>query len=602
MDNQNPQNKKNPESEILESEAKITIGSDFTGSSSASAPTQAQPQNNNQGSYLQQQNAQFQTSQQNSIQQPPQTQNLGEGIVIDPKDNPSISPSGITELGNNQEIKDSNSIDIDTDEEGSGSGSGIDKTDLGIIGDQQQLEDAKKSELSSEIKKEFQEIGKKDVEEIEILQEEVGVVAEGDMNLETTAKEEEEKPVEMEPVIIDPNHNRDFLTTKKEGELDPNTESGSEIKKEEDVDTYIKKETGQKTEPMVSLDKTNELDLDKKESTYQEIEYTLNNVRTYKDAVKDALSSQSLSSAKILMEEQRRRDKYTEEAEMDSISKPQNKFLVIISVILIVMAAGSFIAVSYIKSQEKKEPDTTNVIQEIFFRADGVSPIETAQLRRNTILKIQQVINSPAPNKSIQQLLLIKDVLVDPESIIKLTRKDIYSTDDLMSLIEARVTKDLKESISDEYFLGTHALEDNEPFILFELKDFNKAYSEMLRWERIMVRDMSQIFNRQLNPLITEIDKQIEERAKIINDQLSKKDEDGNVINPNVELPPETISTTNLFKDEVISNTDARAVYNLSGERIFFYTFINEDYLFIGTNQETFDEVKKRIRSARLIL
>jgi hypothetical protein len=63
-----------------------------------------------------------------------------------------------------------------------------------------------------------------------------------------------------------------------------------------------------------------------------------------------------------------------------------------------------------------------------------------------------------------------------------------------------------------------------------------------------------------------------------------------------------TIDNTRIWHDKVIRNTDTRALLDANGQVVFFYAFIDNEFIFFGTKEETFAEVMRRVRSAKLLI
>jgi hypothetical protein len=313
-------------------------------------------------------------------------------------------------------------------------------------------------------------------------------------------------------------------------------------------------------------------------------EVTLDRIRTYKDAVKEALKSDNVSGAKILMAEQRKRSQYKEEEALTSLKTPKNKIFLVSSIVLIFVTIGIVSFVFYEKNQSQNELSSSGpkqTLKSTFFEPDGTIETASSQLTRNTILKIQQVLSSQLPSGTIQQIVLTKEVKADPDSYLNITKTVPYTTEDFLALIEARLSSTAKKSLDPEFFLGIQALESgNEPFIIFKVNNFNNVYSGMFDWERTLTVDISSVFFRNLfllNQSSTALDIQNETSTKPLYDPRD-------------------------FTDRVIGNTDARLIMNEKDQLLYFYTFIDEEYLYFGTNTLTFKEVRDRIRSAKLVL
>ena len=184
----------------------------------------------------------------------------------------------------------------------------------------------------------------------------------------------------------------------------------------------------------------------------------------------------------------------------------------------------------------------------------------------------------------------------DPDSSLTLRKPVAYSTNDLLSLLEARVPDTVRRSLDQNYMLGVHVKANNEPYLLFRITNFNNVFAGMFQWERTLAKDMESIFFRNLSVLNKELTNPTVPTPIFV----STTTDSGT--STTIELPQRTTSNTKIFEDEVIANTDARVLKNQSGKTVFFYTYIDEDYLFFGTDVTTFRQTRDRLRTAKLVL
>lgn len=330
-------------------------------------------------------------------------------------------------------------------------------------------------------------------------------------------------------------------------------------------------------------------------------EIILNRVSTYQDAVKEALRTQTVSSASLLMAEDRRR-KTAEAAEAnESIKTPKNRWLLISTVILLVagLATLSFVIIS--RNNQTQTDTTRSITSTKFFESNETVELASANLARNTLSKLQQVLASPLGQNIIQQIIITKEVVADPTSAYTLTKPVPYTTDDFLALIKARVDTSFNRSVDQMFFLGNHGLATNETFILFKINDFDTVFATMFAWEKSLPDDIMPIFPKVLGAVVedeTKINTVSIDQPSSATTSTSTVTQATGTTTP--QLPQRT--TAGLFSDEVVSNSDARVIKDVKRKVIFFYAFIDEEYLFIGTKPQTLTEVKKRIRSAKLVI
>lgn len=104
---------------------------------------------------------------------------------------------------------------------------------------------------------------------------------------------------------------------------------------------------------------------------------------------------------------------------------------------------------------------------------------------------------------------------------------------------------------------GIHAVRGTQLFLLFPVLSFDNAFDGMLNFEKTALDDMGLLFG--INP-------------RAISSATTTKD---------------VLSTTLSFKDTVIKNRDARAIFDQSGKIIFLYSFVDAQTLLMTTNEDT---------------
>lgn len=330
-------------------------------------------------------------------------------------------------------------------------------------------------------------------------------------------------------------------------------------------------------------------------------EVILNRVRTYQDAIKEALRSQNVSSASLLMAEQRRREQTEEIEENNSIKTPRNKWFAVGAVTLVV-AGLLVLGFAFLSSDERgTDNNPRGVVTQPFFETDGTVEVASAQLSRNTLLKIQQVLSGPMPGRTVQHVVITKEERADPNSQYVTTRAVPYDSTDLIALLAARTPDSFLRSVEDEFMLGVHVLGNNRTFLVFRITNFDNVFAAMFQWEGSLVRDMAQLFYDELSPLLREPEPVTPTTPQTTG--TTTADTSTSTVDAQIPQPSPQRTTASLrFQDEIINNSDARVIKNQNGETVFFYTFIDEEYLYFGTSPQTFNEIRKRIRSARLII
>lgn len=322
----------------------------------------------------------------------------------------------------------------------------------------------------------------------------------------------------------------------------------------------------------------------------------LSRVKTYQDAIAEALRSQDMSSAGMLMAEQKKRDNLEKERSEQTISNPKNKILMVVSIVLIVSAL-ILVAFAIIKANQRQPEEAGLVLKSKYFITEKNIEVSSSQLPRNTFLRIQQAATEMLANNEIANLVLTKEIKADPNSEFEIRVKAPYNTEDLLSLLGARAPENIRKVLDPEFLLGVHKSTQNEIFLLFRVTNYENAYAGMLSWETALARDMEQIFSTQIaKARITTTQEVFSEETTATSTTTSTS-----TATTVPQFVQKTIDNTRVWNDKVIRNTDTRALLDENGRVVFFYSIIDKEYVFFGSNEATFSEVMRRVRTAKLI-
>lgn len=328
-------------------------------------------------------------------------------------------------------------------------------------------------------------------------------------------------------------------------------------------------------------------------------EIILNRVTTYQDAVKEALRTQSISSASLLMAEDRRRRTAEALEQNESIKTPKNRWLLIGTIVLVIAGLGILGFVFFSKNNAVRPDTTRSITAQKFFEPNTTLELPAANLSRNTITKLQQVLDTVVERNTIQQIIITKEAPQDSTGPYTPKPPTPYTTDDFFTMIKARVDSTLITALDPDFFLGVHGFSENETFVLFKINNFDSVFAKMLAWEQAMPDDIAVIFPSALTALTNPEPEQVPEPT-LATTSTSTTSVATTSTSSASQIPQRT--TAGLFTDEVVANSDARVIKDKQENNIFFYAYIDEEYLFIGTEAQTLSEIKKRIRSAKLVL
>ena len=130
-----------------------------------------------------------------------------------------------------------------------------------------------------------------------------------------------------------------------------------------------------------------------------------------------------------------------------------------------------------------------------------------------------------------------------------------------LRVIEARVSGAFWRALENNFLLGFHEVSGNKPFLILKTTSFNQAFAGMLAWEPYIRRDLAPVFGT-------------------------------------AAVASSTPDSADIFRDRVIRNIDARALFNQDGTTALLYAFPNQEIIIITTNEATFNELLQRVITA----
>jgi len=289
------------------------------------------------------------------------------------------------------------------------------------------------------------------------------------------------------------------------------------------------------------------------------INENIKTIHTYSSDMADAVRTNETSIIKIALAEQEKKEREAlyKKAEGSSGSKI---LLVVGSIVLITLAVGGvyYLMKRNAATNAPVKTTTTNIEALISYddqvfldMSNATSPIDISSIIQNELKK-------GGKSGNIKALFLTHIANAKPE-LLQLTK--------FFSLLKVTAPPMLIRSLSDEYLVGSYQPTDGAGqghlFLLFKTKDYNQSYAGLLGWEKTMLDDLFNLFNIDVSGDASSL--------------LSKP-----------------------WKDVVINNVDARAIYDDGGKALLYYLFINKDNFLITDNQDAIREVSSRLLAKKI--
>ena len=184
--------------------------------------------------------------------------------------------------------------------------------------------------------------------------------------------------------------------------------------------------------------------------------------------------------------------------------------------------------------------------------------------------ELLEALTNAAQNESLQ-IGLVGRIAPVVASTTPGAEPDLMSAADFLTLLQPRIPGALLRTIQPTFFFGVHSIGTNEPFLIFNVDNYEQGYSGMLAWEQTMKDDLYPLFNYHPNDRITGV---------------------------STATSSATTTPTDAFVDQIIVNHDARAQQTPLGEATLLWMFLDRNTILIATNPSTVNEVITRLKNA----
>jgi len=283
-------------------------------------------------------------------------------------------------------------------------------------------------------------------------------------------------------------------------------------------------------------------------------------MHTLKQDLKSVVHDKNISVVRAASLEQSR----ARPEPIDTLEPPRKSVttsVVIASLSLLLLGGAALLGVYYIgiqKTTPSAKPQTDSLVfaeQSVPFPLSG----KTSSVVKSQLAQLKNTSN--ASLGSITRIIPTFSVASESGA----TTERVATFSEVLTSFGGRVPDSLVRALSDTFFFGIHAVDENAPIIVVPVTSYDRAFAGMLEWEKNINMDLSPIF-----PAI-----------------------------PNLMVDANGLPALRIFTDTVMRNYDVRALKDDSGAIQLYYSFPTRDILIIGESPYTFDEILSRLQAGR---
>ncbi len=286
-------------------------------------------------------------------------------------------------------------------------------------------------------------------------------------------------------------------------------------------------------------------------------------IRTYKSDVEETIQTNHISSINMAIAENRKMLSQQKTTDIETKKIKLNRNIMVISVILVVGGALTFI-IPKLLIQAQYGPKATPI------ETVSSAPIITVDVEEK--INIQDIVLNRVSttlkervDQSSTQLGQIKNYFLTEGTG---TAETLITASHFLSLMNATLPSEIQRTLKNPYMFGSYNYNGNQRFLILKVGAYDTTFSGMLQWETNLWQDFKELFSLK---------------------------------NDNSTLSATYGLDIKKFQDATFYNKDCRVVRDSSGNIIFLYSIIDEDTVVITTSTDTLREIINRVSKARVV-
>ncbi len=338
-------------------------------------------------------------------------------------------------------------------------------------------------------------------------------------------------------------------------------------------------------------------------------------LRTYKNDISHTVETDKITTAKIMLAEQKQQEKVAAQVPETSVRKPKNVLALLSGIALVVAALGLVGYFGYAKLGPKAPSVMLPQTSFFLFAFDGDEFIDATQNKPEVLSATDAVIEGvrmTAKDNTYTELVFYKTNR-DTGQSNRLTANEFFRLHDV------QLPTNIARSISSEFAYGLYKNAGvAEPFVVIGLVDYESAYDSMFAWEPTLAIDMREFFPNLMkifgdNPAVP-VEVSGMSTSTVATTTATST---GASAATSTSAAPVTATTTQSatsttpayapinrnvqFVDVVLSNRDTRALRDQNGAPYFYYAFIDRDKILFAQDPKLIPEIIRKIREKQLI-
>jgi hypothetical protein len=337
--------------------------------------------------------------------------------------------------------------------------------------------------------------------------------------------------------------------------------------------------------------------------------------RTYKNDKGHTVSEDKISTAKIMLADQKAQEKKQAFVPENSVKTPKNVFALLLGLLFTVGAVGVLGFFAYTKLIPQTPNIAFNTSSFFLFAFDEEKFVDAKKVKSDVYTAVNEAIRETTEMKegTYTDIVLYKND-EETDEAKRVTAKEFFD------LYEVNLPDNIERSMSDNFSYGLYRTETaTEPFIVIGLVDFENAYASMFAWEPKLAFDMKQFFPTlgEIFSAGPEVPEEVVVATTTATSTLATSTKSvATSTKPTATTTTAVATSTQAtstipaykpinrnvqFVDVVLANRDTRALRDENGTPYFYYTFIDKDKILFAQDSRLIGEIVRKVREKQLV-